>query len=146
MAHYERELALAAPIEQVFAVLVDVAGWSDWDPSIRRSVARDEGPPSVGSRYDVTVGFYGKAIEQVHEITELDEPRRLVVATEGRAQGRWVFELSSGTDATTVRWDATIGLKGMTRLLDRGLGVAFAGLGDNAVEGLTRRLAETGAG
>ena len=34
----------------------------------------------------------------------------------------------------------------MARMLDRGLKVAFAGLGDNAVAGLTRRLAESGVG
>ena len=146
MARYEREVEVAASPEMVFAVLADVAGWADWDPSVRSSAALDDGAPRVGARYEVTVGFYGRAIEQVHEIAELEAPRRLVVTTDGRARGRFEFELTPDGSGTRLAWDATLELKGMARLLDRGLGVAFAGLGDNAVEGLTRRLAESEVG
>ena len=68
------------------------------------------------------------------------------MTTDGRARGRFEFELTPSGSATTLSWDATLELTGMARLLDRGLGVAFAGLGDNAVDGLTRRLAESGVG
>lgn len=143
MARYESEVELAAPMDEVFEVLVDIEGWGDWDPSIRTVLALDDGPPAAGSRHEVTVGFYGKAIEQVHEIIELEEPSRLVVETSGRASGRWTFDLSPARDGrfTQLRWNASLDLSGIARILDRGLRLAFNGIGDNAVEGLKRRFA-----
>lgn len=140
MAHHETELDLAAPIGAVFAVLSDIGGWRDWDPSVRTTLATTAGPPTVGSTYQVTVGFYGKAIEQTHEIAELDAPHRLVVSTSGRATGRWEFTLAETADGTHVHWDITLTLKGMARLLDKGLDLALAGLVDNAVDGLRKRF------
>ncbi len=140
MAHHETELDIAAPIEDVFAVLADIGGWRDWDPSVRTTLATTEGPPAAGSTYEVTVGFYGKAIEQTHEIAEYDAPHRLVVETSGRATGRWEFALIETDGGTHLKWDTTLKLKGIARLLDKGLDLALAGLVDNAVDGLRKRF------
>ena len=140
MAHHSTELDIAAPVADVFAVLADIGGWRDWDPSVRTTIATTDGPPAVGSTYEVTVGFYGKAIEQIHEIVECDPPHRLVVSTSGRASGRWEFALAETDGGTHLQWDTTLQLKGMARLLDKGLDLALAGLVDNAVDGLGKRV------
>ena len=140
MAHYRSDFDLAAPIDDVFACLSDVEGWQDWDPSIRETTPTDTGSPAIGSRYEVVVGFYGKAIRQVHQIVELEAPSRLVVATSGRVVGRTVYELTPIDGGTRVIWDASLKLKGMARMLDRGLNLAFSGLGDSATEGLRKRF------
>ena len=140
MARHETTFELDAPRDDVFAVLADIGGWRDWDPSVRSTVSTSDGPPAVGSTYDVTIGFYGKAIEQTHEIVELDAPDRLVVATSGRATGRWEFTLGEPAGTTQVRWETTLALKGVARLLDKGLDLALAGLVEHAVQGLQQRF------
>lgn len=140
MAHYRGVFEVDAPAERVFNCLADVATWPEWDPSVRSATALHSGPPAAGSQYEVVVGFYGKAIDQLHEILEMETPSRLAIITDGRARGSTVLELTDLGDTTSLVWDANLELKGLARVLDRGLEVAFTGLVENSAQGLQKHF------
>lgn len=140
MAHFSSTIDVAANADEAFAYLSDPTNRPEWDSSVRRVVAGDGARGEVGDRYEVTVGFYGKALDATYEIAEVDAPHRIVITTEGKATGRDVIEIIETEHGSQVRLDFTVQLKGIARLLDRGLQVAYAGIGENAVAGVTKQL------
>ena len=79
MARYETTIEVSTPADETFAYLADFANTAEWDPGVRKAESLTEGEPRVGSRYAVTSGFYGRAIDLEYEITELDATARRVV-------------------------------------------------------------------
>jgi carbon monoxide dehydrogenase subunit G len=140
MAEFSSTIDVAASPEEAFAFLCDPANRAEWDPSVRRVVPIGSAGPEVGSRYEVTVGFYGKAIEATYVIAELHPLSRIVFTTEGKVKGRDVIEIAPNGSGATITLHLTVQMKGAARLLDRGLQVAFAGIGENAAAGVLKNL------
>lgn len=133
MATYTATINVDASPTEVFAYLADPMNRAEWDPSVR-SVAAN------GDHFDVTVGFYGKAIEATYRVAELVEPSRIVFEIGGRVKGRDVIEIVERGGGSSVTLDLDVSMKGAARLLDRGLQVAFAGIGDNIAGELKKQL------
>ncbi|MFQ5557202.1 MAG: SRPBCC family protein [Acidimicrobiales bacterium] len=141
MADFHAVVDVATPADEVFAYLADFANVAEWDPSVRSAEALSSEDPAIGSRYSVTVGFYGRPFDFRYEITELVPGRRLVLGAEGRRATRHdVFEVAEHGSGARITYDTTVKLKGPARLLDRGLQLALGGVGENAVSGLRQRL------
>jgi carbon monoxide dehydrogenase subunit G len=145
MAQFSSTVDVAASPAEAFAFLADPAKRGEWDPSVRSVAPIGAASGRVGDRYDVTVGFYGRAIEAVYEIAEScgptgDEPGRIVFSTDGKVTGRDVIEITPIDGGARITLDLTVKLKGAARLLDRGLQLAFAGIGENATAGVVRKL------
>ncbi|MEQ8840989.1 MAG: SRPBCC family protein [Acidimicrobiales bacterium] len=138
MASYTATINVVATPEQAFAYLRDPMNRVEWDPSVRRVVA-------AGDHFDVTVGFYGKAIDATYTVSfdpadELDPPSRIVFETAGKVKGRDVIEIVERDGGSSITLDLEVLMKGPARLLDRGLQVAFAGIGDNMASEMKKRL------
>lgn len=155
MAEYDSRIAVGAAPLDAFAYLVDIENLAQWDPNVRSVRALGEGPPSVGSKYAMTIGFYGKAIELTGEIVELDSPHRLAFEVDGgRVHGSYLITVEAETgavprdadmgsaegDGSVIAFRVSLDLRGAARVLDRGLQLALNGIGDNAVSGLRKRL------
>jgi hypothetical protein len=158
MAEYDARITVAAGPVAAFSYLADIANLAQWDPNVRSVIAVAEGSPGVGSKYVMTIGFYGKAIELTGEIVELDSPHRLVLGVVGgRVRGRYLITVAeaAATEAadagsapaeradragSVITYHVTLELRGAARVLNRGLQLALNGIGDNAVNGLRRRL------
>ena len=140
MARFVTVVEVAATPDEAFAFLSDPANRKDWDQSVRSVVGVGEVDASVGDQYEVTVGFYGKAIDTIYEITESDRPSRVVSTVSGRVRGREVIEISASESGSSVSLEMEIQLKGAARLLDRGFQLAFGGIGENAAAGLKKCL------
>ena len=150
MAEFEARIEVAADPASAFEYLSDFVNVAEWDPSVRDAKALTEGVPEIGSSYAVTTGFYGKAIELIYEIRTIESPTRLELSVEGgRARGHNEIVVeqmvvgangSSSTVRSIITYRLTIELKGVARLLDRGLQLALNGMGENAVDGLEKRL------
>ncbi|MEZ5167408.1 MAG: SRPBCC family protein [Acidimicrobiales bacterium] len=140
MASYASTINVAASPEEAFEFLRDPANRAEWDPSVRHVTPIDHAAARVGDRYEVTVGFYGKAIDAVYEIAELEAPDRIVFSTDGKVKGRDVIEITPRDGGASITLDLRVQMKGAARLLDRGLQVAFAGIGENAANAMKARL------
>lgn len=137
MATYTATINVEASPDMAFAYLSDPLNRAEWDPSVRSVAAADDG-------FDVTVGFYGKAIEATYLVEELVEPSRIVFAIDGKVKGRDVIEIVERDGGASITLDLDISMKGPARLLDRGLQVAFAGIGDNIASELKKQLDRVG--
>jgi carbon monoxide dehydrogenase subunit G len=133
MAQYSATINVDASPEAAFAYLSDPMNRAEWDPSVRSVVAARD-------HFDVTVGFYGKAIEATYTLDELVEPNRVVFEIGGKVKGRDIIEIVARDGGASITLDLNVSMKGAARLLDRGLQVAFAGIGDNIASELKKQL------
>lgn len=140
MANFVAEIDVDVDVAAAHAYLRDPRNRVAWDSSVRSVEPIDGASGEVGDRYDVVVGFYGKAIEATCEIVE-STPERIVFTTSGRIQGRDVIEISARDGGARVSMELDVRMKGVARLLDRGLQVAFDGIGENVVAGVRTALA-----
>ena len=140
MAQYSSVIKVDASPAEAFAYLSDPANRAEWDPSVRRVTPLGDADASVGDRYEITVGFYGKAIDATCEIVELEAPTRIVLSTDGRVRGHEVIEITPRDGGSSIRIGFEVKLKGAARVLDRGLQLAYAGIGDNAAAGVKKQL------
>jgi uncharacterized protein YndB with AHSA1/START domain len=96
-----------APIDRVWAELIDIEGQPRWMHDMK-SVRMDEpGPAREGATGTATVRMYGIAVEDPVTITEVQPPHRFSLAHEGIVAGGGTFVLERGADGTTtiVRWE-----------------------------------------
>ncbi|MCK0117152.1 hypothetical protein BCE75_107241 [Isoptericola sp. CG 20/1183] len=121
---FELERLVRAPIDEVFARLVDIEGHNDWlagtGSMLKRTRQTSAGPPRVGTTFvDVT-----RLGTTPGEIVELEAPTLVVFHWwERSAGGRTTIEgwpsyhlRSSGDDATTVRHRGRLVPHGIWRL------------------------------
>ncbi len=76
MPTYRVHTAIAAPPEQVFAAIADLARHSAWAADPLEISAVSPGPIAVGSRYRSTAQAQGRTITAELEVTELQPPQR----------------------------------------------------------------------
>ncbi len=141
MAHYRTEITTPASPRTSFDWMLDFSNAQDWDPGVHRSVRLDAGPIVVGSAFDVDVAFAGRSLTMRYEVVELDAPHRFVL------RSRTPMFISVDTvsvrpagDGAVVTYDADLRLRGLLRLGDPVLALAFQKIGDAAAEGLRTHL------
>jgi uncharacterized protein YndB with AHSA1/START domain len=121
---FDLERTIAAPIDQVFARLVDIDGHNDWVAAAKGSMLKrtrqtSPGEPTVGTTY-VDETSQG---DLPGEIVELEAPHTVVFHWwEESRSGKVKFEgwpgysLQSAGDGTLVRHHAKLDVHGMYRL------------------------------
>lgn len=134
MASYAATINVDASPQEVFDYLRDPLNRREWDPSVRAVTDRGDGS------YAVTVGFYGRAIEAVQRVDQLIEPSTVVFVTSGKVKGRDAIHITPRDGGSSVTIELEVQLNGLARVLDRGLQVAFAGIGDNIATEMTKAL------
>ena len=82
MRHVERSADLPVAPERAFAFLADLDNLPRWQSGVRRAEQLTPGPIAVGSTARVVTEILGQDVEADLRVTELDPPRRLVMATE----------------------------------------------------------------
>jgi uncharacterized protein YndB with AHSA1/START domain len=100
MALVSRTQVIAAPIDAVFAVIVDGGNFAAWNPTIRSSRRLDDGEIGEGSRFEWDLRGFGK-VEQ--ELQEFDRPRQVrIVPHMKQIKGGHRFTLSTEGDGTRI--------------------------------------------
>ena len=140
MAEFEISVDVEAPVSDVFAYLADLTNLPRWDSSVRSATLASDRGPAVGRTFDVVVGFYGKQLDAVYQITAFDCDRSIEWSISGRADGCSRIELTPAGTGTTIRYGTELKMKGLAKLLDRGLKAALEGIGENAASGLKNEL------
>lgn len=145
MARYVASVETLWEREDAFAYLADFANIQDWDPGVAGAQRFSDDPLAVGARFEIRSSFLGREVPLVYETIEIDAPRRVLLRADtptAVSLDEMTFDLRPG-GGTVVTYDADLRLKGPLRFFDLALRLAFRRLGDNARDGLRRKLGET---
>lgn len=74
MPRIEQSVAIDRPIDKVFAIVTDVAGYPRWISSIVEVTDIGAEVPIVGSTFTEVASFMGKRIETGKVVTQYDPP------------------------------------------------------------------------
>lgn len=141
MAHVRRSIVVPTPIEQAFDYVADFSTTAQWDPGIAEARRIGEGMIGVGTRFRVISRFLGREVELVYTIAEYERPTRVVLKG-GNDEVRSVDTITFAAtgEGTRIAYDARLSLKGIQRLADPALQVAFEVIGRRALAGLEAAL------
>ena len=141
MARYTATIATPRPIDEVFAYLSDFSSTLEWDPGVVEAQRLDDNPPANGSEFRIVAKFLGRRASLLYKIVEFDPPRLVTfrgVNASVISLDRLTFENFGG--GTQVTYDAELSLRGPFKIADRLLALAFARVGDRALNGLRETL------
>lgn len=145
MARYRTLVPTAWRPEDAFAYMADVRNFPLWDPGVRRVAAVRGDGPGLGAVYEVEVRVGAAPLVLRYEVIEWEPPRRLAWLASTRTL-RSVDEVrvdpasDPPSEDAVVTYDARLELRGVLRLADPLLGLAFRRIGDRAAAGLRRVL------
>lgn len=146
MTRLHERIQTTLPIEAAFDYVADFANAQEWDPGVATARRIDDGPVSVGARYDLGVRMGGRVAPMEYRITELDRPRRVVLVGRGsNVDAVDDIRFEPFGDGTVIDYTADISLGGLLRFAQPFLGSRFEKIGRDAVGGMERTLAARAA-
>jgi uncharacterized protein YndB with AHSA1/START domain len=111
MAVITRTQVINAPMEDVFAVIVDGGNFAEWNPTIRASRRLDTGAIGDGSRFEWDLRGFGKVIQ---ELQEFERPRQVrIVPHIKQLKGGHRFRLTAQGDSTRIDHELEMTPKGL---------------------------------
>ncbi len=140
MASFKSTVDVAADPTTSFDYLSDLSNLTKWDPSIRSAEPVGETIAGVGAKSQVVIGFYGRPIEATYQIVEAESPSRIVIDVDGKVSGRIELSISGASAGSMIEYRTEASLKGLARLLDKGLKLAFEGIGENVMTAMHKAL------
>ena len=145
MARYQTRVRSLWTARRAFEYLCDLEHFADWDPGVRRATLVAGSAPGLGAAYDVTVRAMGRDLTLRYETVDFDPPRRVEVhADTATLRSSDVITVGDNPGGgCVVTYDAALSLKGLLRLADPLLGLAFRRIGDRAAAGLRAALEGT---
>jgi carbon monoxide dehydrogenase subunit G len=144
MAQYRASIDVRQTREDAFAYLSDFSTTREWDPSVVEAERLNGQAVGEGTEFRLIAEFLGRKNELTYRIVEYDPPHAVTFLGENAtvvSRDRITFE--STAEGTRVTYDADLALKGLLRIADPLLALAFNRVGDRALAGLTRTLART---
>ena len=130
-------------VDAAFDYVANFENIVEWDPGVTAVRKITDGPPAVGTEYDLDLSYGGSPLSMVYRITEWDPPRRVVLEGDGdRTFAVDRISFLPRAEGSSVEYQADIQMKGIYRVAEPFLGKLFRKIGDGAVEGLDRRLRE----
>jgi carbon monoxide dehydrogenase subunit G len=144
MAHYRAALETERAREELFTYLSDFSTTQEWDPGVVSAERVNGSPVQEGAEFRLVAEFLGRRTPITYRIIEYDPPHAVTFLGENErvtSRDRITFEtLGRGTRIT---YDAALELKGVLKVVDPLLGLAFKRVGDRALGGLRRKLASS---
>jgi len=145
MARFTGNLIAPMPCEKAFDLLSAFERTAEWDPGVAEAERLTPGPVGVGTRFRVVALFFGRRLEMLYTVTQMDAPNRIVLRGESDtalAEDEILVtpHPDPGSDSCQVTWDARVSLKGVLYLGDPLLQLAFQRVGRKALSGLADAL------
>lgn len=144
MARYRATVETTRDAEEVFAYLSDFSTTAEWDPGVLEAQRLDP-EVKLGSRFRLVASFRGRRAEIVYTVVRYEPPRLITL----RGENATVVSLDTievealgAAAGARVTYDAQLSMKGILRIGDPLLARAFKPVGDNALAGLRRKLAQ----
>jgi hypothetical protein len=125
MARYHASIDSERDRDAVFAYLSDFTTTREWDPGVISLVAR----------------FLGRDNQLTYKVVEFEPPHAVTFLGENEtvvSRDRITFDVAGG--GTRVTYDAELTLKGLSRLADPLLALAFKRVGDRGLAGMRQAL------
>ena len=121
MAVFRRSQSIARPVEEVFATVVDLERFPEWNPTTRSARRLTPGEIGEGTRFELEIKGFGKTIQELHEF-ERDHQVRLVPQIKVLAGGhRFRFTREDG--GTRIDHELEMVPKGAFKLFSPLIGV-----------------------
>jgi len=141
MAVLREHIDTTLDIDDAFAFVADFANAAQWDPGVASSETLGDGALRVGARFLLGVRMGSRVTPMTYTITQLEAPRRVVLAGEGSGVSA-IDDISFEATAsgTRISYVADIRLKGALRLLAPFAGASFRRIANNARAGMQRTL------
>lgn len=141
MATYRTQVLTNKDVDEVFAYMADFSNAAAWDPGVRSASRSGSGDVELGETFDLEVVMGNRVTPMTYEVIELEPPRRIVLRSETpRLVSRDTLTIRSTPAGTVLDYLAELDLKGLMRLADPLLGLAFKRIGDKATAGLREHL------
>ena len=121
MALITRTQIIKKPVDEVFAVVADGAGWADWNPTVRASRRLDDGPIGNGAMFEWQLRGVGKVVQEFQEF-EPNARVRLVTHVK-MVEGGHRFRFSTQGEDTRIDHELEIRPKGVFLLFAPMLGL-----------------------
>lgn len=147
VAHYRTTLHSTAAVTVIFDRLADFASVADRDPGVSEARLISGDPGQVGARYAVVARFGPRRIPLEYEVVTREDPRDdqpgrvVLVADAGSFTSHDTITVAAAGPTSEVTYDAELTLRGVGRILDIPLHLAFQVIGRRAEAGLREELA-----
>ena len=141
MRHFETELEIAAPIDRVWEVLMDVKRWPEWTGSISRVEPLEGGPMRLHSRVRMIQPKLRPAIWRITEFSERDKFVWVSKSPGVKVTGGHFVRAGRDGTMVTLTLDMTGVLSGIVASLAGKLTEEYMSY---EIEGLKRRCEEVG--
>lgn len=129
------------PLSEVFAFTADFSNAEKWDPGVVSSRQVGDGPPGVGSRYDLMVSFGSSKIPMTYEITECALDERVVLVGRGDTiEAIDEIEFMARDGGTLVEYTAALTFTNWIRFVAPLMSPLLARVGEKALDGLVETL------
>lgn len=139
MPNYRTTVRSSWTAERAFEYLLNLEHFADWDPGVKRSARVAGSEPGLGAAFDVTVSAPAKDMTLRYKTVAVNPPRRFEVRAETstlRSVDVITVEPETRGGGCLVTYVADLSLKGVLRIGDPLLGLAFRRIGDRAATGL----------
>lgn len=141
MATYRTAIRTPLSPSEAFTYMADLRNFAEWDPGVtgvEQVVGNGDGPDA---EFDVTVKAVPSPLTLRYKTIDHQPPDRVLVRAESKTLVS-VDEIlvEADGDGAIVTYDAELTLKGVLRLFDPFLGLAFRGIGDRAAAGMRKAL------
>lgn len=141
MARYVTSLRTERSPSDAFNYMADLRNFAEWDPGVRKvtQISGDGGGPSA--TFDVTVASVGRDMK-LRYVTKEYAPSSalLVVAETSKLISTDRITVRPDGDGSIVTYDADLQFRGIFKVFDLGLKLAFNRIGDRAAAGLRKAL------
>jgi dehydrogenase/reductase SDR family member 12 len=132
---------IARPVAEVFAFTADFANAERWDPGVVSSRRIEDGPPGVGSKYELTVSFGSREVPMRYEITEWEQDSRVVLEGRGETiEALDVIQFEGDQGGTLVDYTADLTFTNWIRFVAPLISPVLQKVGARALNGLVETL------
>jgi carbon monoxide dehydrogenase subunit G len=141
MARYQASIEITWTPAEAFAYLSDFSTSAEWDPGVVEAERVGAGAIGEGSEFRLVAEFLGRRTPLTYRIVEYEPPKAVTFVGENAtvvSHDRITF--AAIATGTRVTYDAELRLKGLVRLADPLLTLAFNRVGDRALAGLREAL------
>ena len=141
MVEYRATIISTWAPEEIFDYLSDFSKSQYWDPAVLEARKITDGPPTIGTQFELISKFFFAKVPLQYEIVELLAPRRIALpASKPTFSAEDVITIESSVNGSVINYAAILSFKFPFGLLSPAFKLIFSSVGAKAANGLRREL------